>query len=130
MAELSLTHTFTASDEALWALVAFDKLADWHPLVPNIAMSEDGAVRTMGFGPMTAVERLVEQNERSYSYIVEKSPMPVKDYKATWTVAAAEGGSTLTIAASYEPKGPAAVADELLNAFFAAAFKALEGELA
>lgn len=130
MAELALSHTFSASADDLAALATFDQLADWHPLVPNLTLSEEGTVRTMGFGPMSAVERLLEKTERSHTYIVEKSPMPVRDYRATWTVAEVEGGSTLTIAATYEPKGPAALADELLNAFFKAAFKALEAKLA
>ncbi|TNE84954.1 MAG: SRPBCC family protein [Deltaproteobacteria bacterium] len=130
MAEISLTHAFAANPDALWDEVGFGKLADFHPLVPNLVLSEEGTVRTMGFGPMTAVERLVEQNERSYTYVVDKSPMPVRDYRATWTVRPEGSGAVLAIHATYEPKGPAAVADELLNAFFAAGFKALEARLA
>ena len=73
---------------------------------------------------------LTEQHERSYTYVVDKSPMPVKDYTATWTVSTGEDGAVLSIDATYEPKGPPAMADELLQAFFAAAFKALDDKLA
>lgn len=130
MAELSLTHSFSASPEVLWDAVAFEKLADWHPLVPNLELSEEGQVRTMGFGPMRAVERCVARDARSYTYVVERSPLPVRDYRAVWSVQADGEGSSLAIHASYEPKGPAEAADMLLRAFFAAGFEALARALA
>ncbi|MCO4747537.1 MAG: SRPBCC family protein [Proteobacteria bacterium] len=129
MATLRIEQSYPVSAETLWGAVGFGALADWHPMVPNLELTEEGKVRTMGFGAMAAVERLVEEGERSYTYVVDRSPMPVRDYRATWTVADADEGSTITIEATYEPKGPEAASDMLLRAFFAAGFKALGSKL-
>jgi hypothetical protein len=129
MVELSVSEVFAVDPEVLWEAVAFDKLADWHPLVPNLVLSEGGEVRTMGMGPMRAIERCIERGPLHYVYVVERSPMPVREYRAAWRVAAEELGARLTIDATYLPKGSPEEADELLRAFFAAGFRALETAL-
>lgn len=127
MVQIHTASTFPVSTQVLWDAVPFGALNEWHPFVPNLTMSNEGRTRTMGFGSMTAVESLTDQGERHYTYIVEKSPMPVADYEATWTVTGTDTEATLTIDASFNPTGDDA--EMLLNAFFAAGFKALAAKL-
>ena len=129
MATLQLQSSFATPASTLWNTVGFLSLADWHPMVPPVEASNEGLTRTMGFGRMVAVETLVEQGERTYTYIVEKSPMPVANYRATWTVTGDDDNASLTIDISYDPVGDPAMADLLLRSFFDAGFKALTERL-
>lgn len=129
MAELKLSVELGADADTVWALVGrFGDLDAWHPWVPNCSLKDDGVTRVIDLGAMSAVERLVEEGPRTHSYVVEQSPMPITDYTATWTCEDADGGSVLSVVATFEPKGvPEAQAVMMLQGFFDQAFKTLKG---
>lgn len=128
MTTLALSHDFTAQPQAVWALAGdFGGLDHWHPWVPDCRLDADGRTRRIGAGPIEAVEVLQEQTDHSMTYTVTKSPMPVQDYRCTWSIAATGNGCTLSIEATFAPKGvPAETAIAMLSGFFENAFSALE----
>lgn len=132
MTTLELHVELPASPEAVWEVVGpFGGLADWHPWVPNCTLSEDGAVRTIAMGAISAIEVLEEQTERSHTYRVQQSPMPVEDYRCTWTVTGEGGRARLGIRATFEPRGvPEEQAVAMLQGFFDAAFATLSKRFA
>ena len=66
-------------------------IKDWHPAVKACqeTRKDNQLRRTLTLeGGGEIVERLTGEDERSYSYIIETSPLPVKNYKATLSVSA------------------------------------------
>ena len=64
-------------------------IKDWHPAVAACAETrkDNQLRRTLTLeGGGEIVELLTGEDERSYSYIIETSPLPVKNYKATLSV--------------------------------------------
>ena len=133
MSEIRVTTELPASPEQVWEVVGdFGALDAWHPWVPNCTLGEDGITRTIDMGAASAIEVLDPDatTDRSHTYRVEKSPMPVRDYRATWKVEDADDGCTLDIHATFEPVGDEAQALALLQGFFDTAVKALRKRFA
>ena len=66
-------------------------IKDWHPAVAACTETrkDNQLRRTLTLeGGGEIVELLTGEDERSYSYIIETSPLPVKNYKATLSVSA------------------------------------------
>ena len=124
--KMTLHVDLAAPPEEVWALVgAFGDLAQWHPWVPNCSLSEDGLTRTIHLGPNTAIEVLdpAATTPSSHSYRVEQSPVPVEDYRATWSVQARASGCTVRWSAEFTPTDPNAAT--FLATFFEQGFDAL-----
>lgn len=132
MTTLSLKTDFPASPQAVWAIAGkFGGLAEWHPWVPACVLSDDGRTRTIPLGGLSAIEVLESEGPGTFTYRVDQSPMPVRDYRCTWTVTPSAGGATLAIEARFEPSGaPEAQAVAMLTGFFEAAFAALRTRVA
>ncbi len=96
--------TVNASPETTWKLIGdFNHLDVWHPVVVASELTEGnsqstGAVRvlTLGNGD-TITEKLVELNndDKTYSYAITASKLPVADYVGTITVKPAENGQSM-----------------------------------
>ncbi len=70
----------------------------------------DGDLRTLVLGDGGRVEeRITSRTDRSYTYVILESPLPVADYASTITVAATPSGSTVTWSSTF---AAAAVSDE------------------
>ena len=131
MTTLQLQTEIAASPTDVWALAGdFGGLDQWHPWVPDCRLSEDGRTRTIGSGPLEAIEVLEQTTDTSMSYRVDKSPMPIADYTCTWSVSG-ENSTTLAIEATFEPKGvPEEQAVAMLTGFFQTAFQTLQKRFA
>lgn len=127
MTTLNLQTEIAAAPDAVWALAGdFGGLDIWHPWVPDCRLSDDGRTRTIGSGAMEAIEVLESTGAHTMTYRVQKSPMPVANYRCTWTAIAENGGTTLSIQATFEPSGaPEEQAVAMLTGFFQTAFQTL-----
>ena len=99
-----------ATPEAAWAAIGeFCEISSWHPAVEKCELSEkDGkTLRTLSLkGGGTILEELVEfdADDRSYTYIILESPLPVANYKSTIEVED-DGGTVIEWAGSFDAKG-------------------------
>lgn len=128
MTTLSLSARIPAAPDAVWAVVGeFGALDTWHPWVPDCTLSSDGQTRTIGSGAIQTVETLESEGAHTHTYRVDKSPMPVADYRCTWTATAHDAGTHLAIEATFAPAGvPEDQALAMLTGFFEAAFATLQ----
>lgn len=98
-----------ADPDTLWRLVgSFQGVAEWHPMLATVEGDgeQPGAIRkAIGEDGSEQVERLEEVDlaRRRYSYAMQSSAMPVRDYRAELQVQANdEGGSTVRWAADFD----------------------------
>ena len=78
------------TQDKVWEKVgAFCAIKDWHPSVVDCAETKEGDITrrllTLKNGGKVK-ERLVARGTQSYSYVIEESPFPVKNYSATFQV--------------------------------------------
>ena len=132
MTTLHLESEIAADPAAVWALAGdFGGLDQWHPWVPDCRLSEDGKTRSIGSGAMEAIEVLASWSDTAMTYTVEKSPMPLANYRCTWTVAGGQGKTQLTVDATFDAVGvPEETAAAMLTGFFETAFSTLSERLA
>lgn len=90
MAHTSASIKLPVPVDQVWDLIGgFDSLPDWLPFIPFSKLSEGARVRTLTTQDGgTVVERLevFDNDRRSYSYSIIKSPFPVTDYTSTLAV--------------------------------------------
>tara|TARA_R110002049_G_scaffold18749_5_gene71292 strand:- start:2010 stop:2501 length:492 start_codon:yes stop_codon:yes gene_type:complete len=104
--------TVNASPDTTWKMIGdFNHLDVWHPVVVSSELMHDGnnhmRLLTLGNGA-TITEKQISHNdvERSYTYAILTSPLPVADYVSTISVsAAADGKSTVTWSSSFDASG-------------------------
>ncbi len=128
LSQAKRSRKFERSADDLWGRVGgWGSIHEWHPAVKSTDVSEDGSVRTLTLGDgAVIVEKLLERNERSYSYRFEESPLPVKDYRATFQVRADGDGSVVEWEGTFEPAGISdAEAVELIEGIYQAGLDAL-----
>jgi hypothetical protein len=68
---------------------AFCAIKDWHPAVAECAESKEGEAtfRTLTLKDGGVIkEKLTSQSAEGYSYKIITSPLPVKDYMATFSI--------------------------------------------
>jgi mxaD protein len=101
----------------VWATAKdFDSLNKWHPGFAKDELvkgtnNKPGAVRSLTIkdGPTFTEELLAFSNKtHTYRYRIVESPLPVRDYVATFTVKPGEGGtSKVTWVGHFKRKNPA-----------------------
>jgi len=104
--------TVNASPDTTWKMIGdFNHLDVWHPVVVGSVLTHgktnDTRLLTLGNGA-TITEKQVSRNdtERSYTYAIVESPLPVADYVSTISVTpAADGKSTVTWSSSFDANG-------------------------
>ena len=102
--EVKREITVNASPETTWKMIGdFNHLDVWHPVVVASKLTQGnsqatGAIRvlTLGNGD-TITEKLVELNngDKTYSYAITASKLPVANYVGTITVKPAENGQAM-----------------------------------
>lgn len=112
----------------------FCGLGTFHPAVEKCALSDNGKTRTLSLkGGGAIVEKRLSWSakKRSYSYAIVESPLPVQDYKSTFTVkSAGRGKSIVTWTGSYQPKGaPEADAKKAIDGIYTSGLDALKAKL-
>jgi len=75
---------------AVWEIAGgFCSIKDWHPVVADCQETKEGDVtfRTLTLKDGGKIkEQLLESDDESYSYEIVESPLPVKNYKAKFSV--------------------------------------------
>ena len=119
MAKVSMTTNLNASADQVWKLIGgFNALPDWHPSVEKSDLTEAGQTRTLALaGGGKFVEKLekVDDGERTYTYSIVDSPLPVANYTATIKVSGEGDNSTIEWSSDFEPVGGAS-AEEAMKA--------------
>ena len=100
-----------ASAADAWKAVGdFCAIESWHEAVAKCEISKEGDVtyRTLTLGDgAQLLEKLVswDDGKMSYTYTIEKGPLPVKAYESTLSVSEAGDGSTLEWKGTFEAEG-------------------------
>lgn len=119
-----------ADRDAVWADIGgFDRMAEWHPLIASIELSEiEGATYrhcTTTDGEMS-FERLIETGPHHVTYEVVEGPMPVTDCRATLSCVAEADGCHVFWSAYFVPADqPGHVGDEIVAKFYEIGLDAL-----
>lgn len=117
----TVTHHFAIPAARLWQLIGdFGDTGKWSGRPPEACVQDGegiGALRTLHLADgRTIVDRLEAQGEYYYSYSIVTSPLPVRSYRATMSVAPlTEESCTFTWSGNIEPEG---MTDEQAAAFF------------
>ncbi|WP_309624663.1 SRPBCC family protein [Methylibium sp.] len=100
---VSREATIDSSPDTVWKLVGgFNALDVWHPAIKGSKLTGNGtragAMRLLDLGGgATVSEKLTAYNaaKHSYSYMLLKAPLPVKNYAATIVLSPTADGKTL-----------------------------------
>lgn len=109
--EVEVKKTTKAGVDAAWQGIGdWCGIATWHPAIEKCKKSiRDGvAYRTLFLkGGGEVFEKQIEFNNsaKSYSYTIEKSPLPIKNYSAEMKAVPNGTGSTIIWKAQFEAKG-------------------------
>ena len=109
----------------VWSMIGpFCSIKDWHPAIGEC--TEKGKVRMLttkdGKAHFTEKETASSKEKMMYTYMIEKSPLPVTGYKSTLQVMpAGEGKSTVKWTSTYTAAaGKEAMADEAIGGIYQA----------
>ena len=109
MPKISMKQNLNVGADQVWDLIGrFNALPDWHPNVEKSELKEAGQVRKLSLaGGGTIIEKLekVDAHTRTYSYTIEDSPLPVKNYRAELTVHEEKDGCSVEWTSEYEAPG-------------------------
>ena len=106
-----IEHDFPLSADALWALLGdFGNTSRWSGRPPEACIQQGegiGSLRTLTLDDgREIVDRLEAVGERSYSYSIVRSPLPVHRYNATMAVTpTGPVTSRLTWSGEFDPSG-------------------------
>lgn len=109
--DVSVTKDTKASPAEAWKKVGeFCAISSWHPAVAKCELSKDGdeTYRTLTLGDGGQIfEKLVSRDDdkMTYTYTIEKGPLPVKAYTSTISVTEAGDGSTIGWTGTFEAEG-------------------------
>lgn len=131
MAEVSVSTRISAPADEVWRLVGgWNALPDWHPGVEKSEIRQGGHLRHVRLADGTEItERLedIESDERTYTYSITSSPLPVTNYRSTITVRAEGNTSIVEWSTNFEPVGaPEADVVRSLSDFYQAGFDNLK----
>lgn len=123
--EVHKTGTAEGAPAAVWAKIgAFCAIGDWHPAVASCKQSEEGGAtyRTLALeGGGTIKERLVETTDSGYTYEIVESPLPVQNYRSTFSVKAAGEDTAVDWTGSFDAKdAPDADAEAAITGIYTA----------
>lgn len=134
MATVTVTADMPASADAVWkeASPDFCGIEGFHPAIAACELSDDKSIRTLTLADgAKIVEKQTDWDDaaRSYSYDITDSPLPVSNYSATFSVADAGSGSTVTWTAEFDPVGDEAAAKDVITGIFTSGLEALKAKL-
>ena len=94
MARVNEQGSYDVAPDEMWQRIGdFHGFHEWHPAIASQDELEGGRVRALHLdGGGTVVETLLDEGERSYSYRIDESPLPVADYTATLAVLDGDSG--------------------------------------
>jgi carbon monoxide dehydrogenase subunit G len=123
--------------EEVWALIGeFAKLDTWHPAVESVTLSGDGGsgvhrlLKLNGGGEIDETLLNYSLTDKSYSYVINASPLPVANYNSTLSVTENGNGSTILWVSTFEPVGvPDEEADKIIGGIYEAGFASVAEKL-
>ena len=117
--------TVKAPADKVWAMIGpFCSIKDWHPAIGQC--TESGGVRTLttkdGKAQFVEKQTASDNKKMSYSYAIEKSPLPITNYVSTLKVIPkGSGESTVQWSSTYTPnKGKETDADTAISGVYQA----------
>lgn len=109
MPKISMKQNLNVAADQVWNLIGhFNALPDWHPGVESSELKNAGQMRKLSLaGGGTIIEKLerVDNNTRTYSYTIEDSPLPVKNYRAVLTVHDEDDGCSVEWSSEFDAAG-------------------------
>jgi Polyketide cyclase / dehydrase and lipid transport len=99
-----------ATPEAVWTAIGdFCGIAKWHPAIAKCEMSAKGAdtfraLTLKGGGVVNEKQLSFDNKTMSYSYTIEDSPLPVKNYSAVLSVKPKDKGSVISWTAKFDAR--------------------------
>jgi hypothetical protein len=110
------------SPDQVWKMIGpFCSIKDWHPAIGKC--TESNGVRTLVTkdGKATFVEKQTKNDPSGmeYTYEIEKSPLPITDYKSTLQVSKKGDGSKIKWSSTYTPdKGKEEAANQAISGIY------------
>jgi hypothetical protein len=137
-AEVSREVLIDAAPGRVWQIVGpFCSISEWHPLIARCVEESVGGEphrRLTSKADEAFVEKLVSHDTdgMSYSYAIVESPLPLRDYRSTLSVAdAGEGRSRLTWRSTFEPNdAQTKEAESVVAAIYEAGLSAVKSKVA
>ncbi len=119
-----------ATRDDVWAAIGgFDRIADWHPLITHVELSEiDGASYRHLFTTEAGrfFERLIEAGPHHMTYEIVEAPFAIADCRATLACVAEPGGCHVFWSARFVPADDQGhLTDKMVAAYFEAGLEAL-----
>ncbi|WP_020184444.1 SRPBCC family protein [Methylopila sp. 73B] len=135
-AEVTRSIDIAAPAKKVWTTASpdFCGIGTFHPAIEKCVLADGGKTRTLSLkGGGTIVEKRLSWSAktRSYSYAIMESPLPVADYKSTFTVKAdGKKGSTVLWTSTFTPKGASeADAKKAIDGIYSSGLDALKAKL-
>lgn len=109
MTKVSMSTRLKVSADQVWDLIGrFNALPDWHPAVEKSELEKAGQMRRLSLaGGGTVIEKLenIDDTERTYTYSIVDSPLPVANYTATLKVTDKGDGCIVDWSSEFDPMG-------------------------
>ncbi len=120
MSKVSMKTSVDAPVAKVWqAAGGFNTLPSWHPAVEQSALEDGGKRRRLklvGGGEIVEEQLARDDGQRTYSYSILSGPLPVANYRSTFTVREEKDGSaTVEWSSDFEPVGAEADAVETIQ---------------
>jgi hypothetical protein len=133
LAKVSLSTDLPVPADKVWSMIGnFNAMPDWHPAIEKSEEKEKfGArVRTLRIAGGGAVVEQLESHDdgdRTYTYSILSSPLPVADYTATIGVRGTNAGCTVEWSSEFTPSGvPESDAIAAIRGIYEAGFASLK----
>jgi hypothetical protein len=122
-ASVSKSIDVNAPPAKVWAMIGpFCSIKDWHPAIGQCTESDGVRTLTTKDGKAQFVEKQTASDATSYSYAIEKSPLPITDYKSTLKVVPkGDNATTVQWSSTYTPnQGKEQDADTAISGIYQA----------
>ncbi len=104
MHTVSVSTHISATPERVWSAIGDPgAISEWHPVVSKSSLDGTRRLCTLADGALIdeQIDEIDEAN-RSYTYRIVESPLPLSEYLATLRVVDAEGGCSVEWASGFE----------------------------
>ena len=132
MTNIKKTTEVAVPASRAWALIGKPgSISNWHPAIASSPTEGTRRQCVLADGAKITEEiRAHDDAQRSYTYAIVDSPLPVKDYVATLRVTeAGPDRCVLEWSGSYEPLGPAEDIEAMIAGVYEAGLSAAAQEL-
>lgn len=130
MTKVSMSTKLDVSATEAWQLIGgFNTLPDWHPAVEKSELTEEGQVRKLSLtGGGSIVEKLekIDDKERTYTYSIVDSPLPISNYTSTITVRDTDDGTVMDWSSEFNAVGAENDAVDAIQGIYQAGFDNLK----